>query len=593
MSEFILRPYQVEAVNNTIKNYTSGKSKNQLIILPTASGKTPIISSICEKIVATGKKVIVLAHREELLDQAISEIYEIAPHLKVMKEQAGNTADMSADVIVASVQSIGTKTTEHRILKFKPERFGAILLDECHHALGSTTSNILKYFKRNQEILSVGVTATHIRTDGGCLSSIYDTIAFQRNIITMAREGYITPIVSRRIRSSTSLRGIRTTAGDYSIKELSETVNNKDRNKLILKTYLEYNISCVIYATDLDHASEINELFLENGIKSAYLAGDTDKKERRQILEDFQNQKIKVIVNFGILTEGWNCKFLSLIIMARPTQSALLLTQIVGRLFRLFPGKKSSTVVEIVDQHSEKTATTAYIFSFKKDYDCEGHTFLECCDVADEMIKKKDYFNPYDCDGWVDMHEHFERATHTNPLGLNIEEKQKRAFNGREVAESSGDRKFRYRFHRVSDDAYKLIHSVKEEGKKYCFYIKQDGIGEWILTIARKPLASQFDDKQEILKQFKRPTRDESLFCAEDFILNYFKSWDNLLNVDAPWRKRAEVEPCSDAQYKILVKNNLCNEPRNEINKALASDIIGAFFTTKTTSQYTNTRSRH
>lgn len=584
-----LRPYQNAAVKSVKKLYQSGKSSRQLITLPTGGGKTLVMGAIIEWIFSEyGLKTIMLAHRDELLDQAQEEFEDISNDFIIEKEKAESKASPMANIIVASVQSIG-QTNSPRIKKFNPKDFGLILVDECHHSTSTTYRNAINYFKEgNPNILLVGVTATPFRSDKEDLSEVFDTVAHHEPVIKMMRDKWLTPTVSRRILSRTSLKGIKTTAGDYNIGDLSQAVNNLDRNKLITETYLnDYNgKSCVVFATDLEHAETLTKCFHNVGVPSAFISGSTPKNERSQIITDFKAGRIKVLTNYAILTEGFNYKELELIIVARPTQSLGLLTQMVGRVYRLSPetNKDLSTVIEIVDLHSDKTATTAQIFNFNKIFDCEGHSFLECCNVADSMIQKKDGFTAYQSKSWSDMHKRFDLMNKYQEIEdsyVKDKEAEEPLENDGVLREPGGafsSEEHKYRFYKLNEDTYRLILRIKEEGSKYNFHISRNAIGQWTFTLAKKPYDAGFSESPEIMVQKKFHHLKDALRSAQDTILDYFPDMDNLLNLNAPWRLQAKRLPCSDKQYELIAKNKLSKLPREQINKALASDLISALF---------------
>lgn len=534
-----------------------------------------------------GRKTIMLAHRDELLDQAHEEFQGISDDFIIEKEKAEYKASPMANVIVASVQSIG-QSNSARIKKFNPNEFGLILVDECHHATSDTYRNAINYFKtQNPNLLLVGVTATPFRSDKEDLSEIFDTVAHHEPVIKMMREGWLTPTVSRRIMSRTSLKGIKTTAGDYNIGELSRTVNNLDRNKLITETYLNdyHGKSCIVFATDLEHAETLTECFTKIGVTSEFLSGSTPKDERKRIIDDFRAGKIKVLTNYAILTEGFNYKELELIIVARPTQSLGLLTQMVGRVYRLSQetNKKLSTVVEVIDQHSEKTATTAQIFNFNKIFDCEGHSFLECCNAADSMMRKKEGFTAYQSKSWSDMHHRFELMNKYQEIeDLYKTSKDDEEVNDdgvlREPGSAFSSEEHKYRFYKLNEDTYRLLLKIKEENRRYNFHISRNALGQWVYTLARKSTEVGVTDPPEVMIQKKFHHLKDALLSAQNTILEYFPDMDNLLNINAPWRQQAKYLPCSDKQYELIRRNGLSALPREKINKALASDLISAMF---------------
>lgn len=584
--EIKLRPYQETAIKNSLSAMDKGDNR-QLLILATGLGKTICMAELVKQRRKFGK-ILLLAHREELLDQAGEKISWLNPDINMQIEQASKYAEDNAELVLASVATLGRYDSK-RIQRFNPSDFGTVLIDEAHHASAETYQNIINYFVHDKCLL-FGVTATPNRSDDEDLSSVFNFVCYKMDIVDGTKQGFLSPIVSHRVSSKTDLSKVRTTAGDFNIKDLANAVNTQERNTLIVDTYLKRfpDKKAIVFCSDLDHASALENEFNKCGIKSVSITGDTDKNLRKQYINDFKSKdgSIKIVLNFGVLTEGFDYEELDLIIQARPTQSQLLLTQIAGRSTRLSEGKSVSHIVEIIDHHSSKTATTAKIFGFRQEFDCEDHDFLECIRKAEEFEREKEFFNPYNCASWSDMLLRYERATKQNPAG-----------NAPFVGGGGGPREFivkeltyntftpsdlyfesRYRYMKSKAGTLKLIHTDKDRDKKYRIQIYPNGLGGCDVTMHSKNSNAGFYDKPELNVSYRCASQAAAAKKIEEYILLNYPEWDILLNINSAWRKRASVEPVTDKQWALVQRYKLSMKPKSELTKAEAMELLSLHF---------------
>lgn len=585
-AKFNLYPYQQDAVSRVIGNYTSGKSKRQMIVLATALGKTPTMAAIAKWVFQNTKKpILLLAHRQELLDQAIDEFADFTgSDYNCEIEKAESHVSMTSHAVMASVATLGRDGSE-RITKFPRDYFGAVLIDEAHHSFSDSYRRIIEYFSPEQfNTLLVGVTATPDRTDKESLAQVFDTVAYKMDIVDGTKQKYLTPVISYRVGSQTDLSQVRTTAGDFNLKDLSLAVNNKERNTLIVDIYKTRfpDKRAIVFATDLNHVHELTHEFNSIGVRSAAITGESKSDDRRRDIEDFKSGKIKVIVNYGVLTEGYNDKPLDLAIMARPTQSKLLLTQILGRLTRKCEGKDVSHFVEIIDMQSNKTATAAQVFHFRQDFDCEGHDFLECMNKAASLVAEKDYFNPYNCDSWSNMLLRFEAANPRNPSGLIGAPTERGPRQDKEAIYSEFNPSLeyydgRYRYFYFGD-TLKLLHTDQQEGFRYQVLATTNPIGGYDIGMYRKTIDARKSDPATTVIKFRGTTAPDAVRKMEDWILENHPEWDILLNINARWRKKAQTEACTDKQYNLIIKMKISTKPQNQISKAEAMNMLSEHF---------------
>ncbi|CAG8576031.1 10859_t:CDS:2, partial [Racocetra persica] len=228
-----LRPYQRECIEKCLYKFLKEKINRQIVSLPVGSGKTVIFSNLIRRIPSPmqgAEKILVLAHREELLDQAYRQIKKYS-NLSAEIDQGKRTATGNTDVIIGSVQTLG-KTGSSRIEKYDPSHFKAIIIDEAHHAAASTYRKILEYFgahTKNTHIFVWGCSATVRRYDGLALDGIFDEITYHKDFLEMIEEKW----------TGTDLSRVKSNTIDFIPTILSQLINVKNRNEIIVRTYLK------------------------------------------------------------------------------------------------------------------------------------------------------------------------------------------------------------------------------------------------------------------------------------------------------------------------------------------------------------------
>lgn len=352
---FNLRDYQHEAVNSVLSAIDSGM-RRPAFVLATGGGKTVVFSHIIPKIPklssSRGEKVLVLAHKEELVFQAAKSISDINPHLKVEIDMANYKADFHGDVIVGSVPTLVRLS---RLEKYNPMDFKAIILDECHHSSASSWTKILGYFnalEKNLDLIVIGCTATFERNDEQSLYDVFEKIVFERDLITMIANKELVDIKLSTVELDVNFSQLSTRNDDYTESLLSRVMNSPENNALIALAYKQlkrkYGFkSTMMFCAGKDHCKTICGVLQSEGINAQYVTGDTVKHERRSIIEDFRTGKIEVLCNVMVFTEGTDISNIDCIFLCRPTKSRTLLVQMLGRGLRLHEGKTHCHVVDI------------------------------------------------------------------------------------------------------------------------------------------------------------------------------------------------------------------------------------------------------
>ncbi|GJJ71409.1 ATP-dependent helicase IRC3 [Entomortierella parvispora] len=354
--ETVLRPYQQECIDACLTKLKEGVMR-QIVSLPVGSGKTVIFSHLMKQVPPPSPgatKTLILAHRQELLNQTRNHVLRSGAGLTVSIDQGKRMADMDADVIVASVPTLGRSNSD-RINKYDPKEFKCIIIDEAHHAAADSYLRILHYFGADvpdTKIFVYGCSATVRRHDGIKLGGVFDYISYHKSFITMIDDKWLCGLKVSTIKTESNLEDVKTREGDFAVKDLSLKVNTDARNDIIVRSYMTYckeRKSTVVFAVDIDHLETLAKVFREYGYDARGLSSNTPDEERKAMLQDFRDRKFPVIVNCGILTEGTDIPVIDSIIMARPTKSNVLFQQMLGRGMRLHPGKEDCLVLDFVD----------------------------------------------------------------------------------------------------------------------------------------------------------------------------------------------------------------------------------------------------
>lgn len=339
-----LRPYQEEARAKVQQEWKEGR-KRTLLVLPTGCGKTIVFSKIIEDRVKMGERVLVLAHRSELLEQASDKLMT-ATGLGTALEKAENTSISSwFRVVVGSVQ---TMQREKRLSQFPPNHFDTIVIDEAHHAISDGYQRVLEHFG---EANVLGVTATPDRGDMRNLGSYFDSLAYEYPLVDAIKSGYLSKITAITIPLELDLSTVSQQGGDFKASEIGTA----------LDPYLEQiademvkqckDRKTVVFLPLVKTSQKFRDILNEKGFRAAEVNGES--KNRAEILEDFDKDKYNVLCNSMLLTEGWDCPTVDCVVVLRPTKVRALYSQMVGRGTRLAPGKENLLLLDFL-WHTER-----------------------------------------------------------------------------------------------------------------------------------------------------------------------------------------------------------------------------------------------
>ncbi len=283
-----LRPYQNEALQKVYQAYKNGK-RRVIVSLPTGTGKTVVFAHF-PRFFKMKKRLLVLAHREELLLQARDKFLSVDPDLKVGIEQSSSQAPADAKVVIASVPTLG-RAGGTRLSRLNPEEFFLIVVDEAHHAVAPTYQRIFEHFGLLAPGTSrylVGFTATPRRGDKQGLGAVFQEICYARDLREMIADRYLCPITGWRVNSGTSLDNVKIRHGDFVESQLAEAVNTVDRNNLLGAAYMKLakGRRAIVFCVNVAHAIDVCEAFTTAGIRAAAVWGDMSPEDRRATIAD-------------------------------------------------------------------------------------------------------------------------------------------------------------------------------------------------------------------------------------------------------------------------------------------------------------------
>lgn len=341
---FELRPYQQEAKAAVQEQWKSGV-KRTLIVLVTGGGKTIVFSKIIEDCVRNGERVLVLAHRGELLDQAADKLKNATGLLCAVEKAEESCVGSWFRVVVGSVQ---TMMRESRLARFAAQYFDTIIVDEAHHCLADSYQRVLQHFP-NAKVL--GVTATPDRGDMRNLGEYFESLAYEYTLPRAIREGYLSPIKALTIPLKLDLSGVSIQSGDFKAGDLGTALD-----PYLYQIADEMAKNCanrktVVFLPLIKTSQKFCEILNFKGFKAAEVNGNSE--DRAEILAAFDRGEYNVLCNSMLLTEGWDCPSVDCIVVLRPTKIRSLYCQMVGRGTRLSPGKIDLLLLDFL-WHTER-----------------------------------------------------------------------------------------------------------------------------------------------------------------------------------------------------------------------------------------------
>lgn len=339
-----LRPYQIEAKQAVQAEWAKGRLKT-LLVLPTGTGKTIVFSKLTEDLVRDGERVLILAHRGELLDQAADKMAK-ATGLGCAVEKAEDTClDSWFRVVVGSVQSLMRET---RLARFPVDYFNTIIVDEAHHCISDSYQRVLGHFDQAKVL---GVTATPDRGDMRNLGKYFESLAYEYTLPRAIKDGYLCKIKAQTIPLKLDLTGVGQQAGDFKTSDLGTALDPYLYQIADEMTKYCFDRKTVVFLPLIKTSQKFRNILESKGFRAAEVNGES--QDRAEVLADFDAGKYDVLCNSMLLTEGWDCPSVDCIVVLRPTKIRSLYCQMVGRGTRLFDGKDNLLLLDFL-WHTER-----------------------------------------------------------------------------------------------------------------------------------------------------------------------------------------------------------------------------------------------
>lgn len=408
-----LRPYQVEAQQAILEHRARG-IRSQLVSLATGLGKTVIIATLPKLLsLRPGDVTLVVAHRDELIEQIADKMRIENPEAIIGIEKAERRASDECNIIVATVQTLAEKRLEEFVARFR-RRISLFVIDEAHHAAAPSYRAIVDaVLGQRPEAMILGFTATPNRGDGVRLVDVFEKIVYTMDARKAIDAGYLVPVKSYAVATTTNLDDIASRGGDFVIGQLAAAVNVTQRNRVLVEAYKQNTpgLKALVFTASVEHARDVAEEFVEHGINAEWASGETPRDERERIVRDFRGDGIDVLVNCGLYLEGFDVPSVQVILNARPTKSTTLYTQITGRALRPVDDiahglsqtgsalerreliekspKPAAIVIDLVDQaHRHQLVTVPSLYGLPPHIDAQGQMTAQVADKFEELLRR-------------------------------------------------------------------------------------------------------------------------------------------------------------------------------------------------------------
>lgn len=338
-SQHPLRPYQASLVADIYSQWESG-NRCVLAQLPTGGGKTHVFTHIAKTCCLDGKRVLVVAHREELITQAGGKL-STATGEPVGIIKAGFPFEPKRQIQVASIQTLVNRLDE-------VGDFDLVVIDECHRSIAASYRAILGHYPN---ALQLGVSATPVRSDGSGFDDVFDSLVCGPTVRELIELGHLCRYRLIADAQQMTTKGVKTTAGEYNQKQLAEVNDAVQLAGSIVGSYLGHcqGKKAIVFALNCEHSRAIAAAYNAAGIPALHLDGNSTPDERKAGLATFAAGDIQVLCNVGLFTEGFDLPAIEVVQIARPTKSVSLWLQMLGRGLRTAPGKTEALLLDHTD----------------------------------------------------------------------------------------------------------------------------------------------------------------------------------------------------------------------------------------------------
>ena len=361
----------------------------------------------------TGDVTLVVAHRDELIEQIVEKMRIENPDARIGVEKAERHASEDCSIVVATVQSLAEKRLEEFVGRFR-RRIALFVIDEAHHAAAPSYRAIVDaVLAVRPEAMVMGFTATPNRGDGVRLVDVFEKIVYTMDARKAIDAGYLVPVKSYAVATTTNLDDVASRGGDFVIGQLAAAVNTVDRNKRIVMAYKQHTagLKALVFTASVEHARDVAEEFVAHEIRAEWASGETPREDRERIVREFRADGIDVLVNCGLYLEGFDVPSVQVILNARPTKSTTLYTQITGRALRPVDDianalsktnsalerreliekslKPAAIVIDLVDQaHRHQLVTVPSLYGLPPHIDAQGRMTAQVADKFEELLRR-------------------------------------------------------------------------------------------------------------------------------------------------------------------------------------------------------------
>lgn len=594
MSAPKLRQYQLDAIEAVRAAFLGGKNR-LLVKKPTGTGKTVMFAAMLQAfrqwMPGQQLKMLVIAHREELLDQAAAKIIAANPNARVGIEQGDRHASSMSDVVIASIQTLTAVKCRRLKRLLERHRFKLVIVDEAHHAAAASYRTALAHLgflpmadasdednaeaatfddvnlmqlalagwdeRAPKDQLLVGVTATPNRTDAIGLGCVFQTIAYSYDLKAAIDDKWLVPIMPWVVETTANLDNVRVNRGEFNQKDLANEVNTPYRNQLAVAAWQEHgnDQSTLAFTVDVQHAHDLAQAFSDAGIVARPLSGETPRDVRRALLEAYTRGDVQVITNCMVLTEGTDLPRTGCILHAKPTKSATLYEQMTGRGLRIHPGKTECIVIDIVDvarRHSLQAAPVLY--GLPPGVNAGGEDLRDVAEAVERFFEEHPGANLDQLGGRFTLEQ------------LQAYAKTFDVWKIRDMAEYGNGLSMRWV--RADDEVFKIRYPWNDTNEKLT--IERNLLGKFEVAVE----VETFDENRRRHTGPKRvlatglENASAALLLAEAYVTQERRAASKLKANNAPWRAR----PASEKQIALLQRRRIPFAPG--ITMGDASDLI-------------------
>ncbi|MDQ6941937.1 MAG: DEAD/DEAH box helicase [Candidatus Eremiobacteraeota bacterium] len=388
--------------------------RTQLVSLATGLGKSVVIATLPKLLsLRAGDVTVVVAHRDELIEQLVDKFRVENPEAVIGVEKAERRAPEECNIVVATVQTLAEKRLEDFVARFK-RRISLFVIDEAHHAAAPSYRAIVDaVLAQRPEAMILGFTATPNRGDGVRLVDVFEKIVYTMDARKGIDAGYLVPVKSYAVATGVNLDEVASRGGDFVIGQLAQAVNIGQRNERIVAAYKQNTpgMKGLVFTASVEHARDVAEEFVARGVNAEWASGETPREERERIVRDFRGDGIDVLVNCGLYLEGFDVPSVQVILNARPTKSTTLYTQITGRALRPLDDiasplsntnsalerreliekspKPAAIVIDLVDQaQRHQLVTVPSLYGLPPHIDAQGRMTAQVADAFEELLRR-------------------------------------------------------------------------------------------------------------------------------------------------------------------------------------------------------------